>query len=425
MPRPPDILLSVADDQRHTALGCVGVEPVRTPHLDALAARGCRLTQAYHAGSPIGAVCMPSRAMLHTGRGPFDLPSELLYDGVPTAGPRTAPTLAALLRAAGYHTHMVGKWHNMPTALRRDFDAGTAVFEGGMNDQFHFPVVDFDADGEKAYCLDGVHGTELFADAAERVIAAHRRGDFGDKPLFLCVAWTAPHDPRTTHRQFHEMYDPADVELPPNAWPRHPFDNGALSLRDELLAPLPRDADEMRRHVADYHAMVTHLDAGVGRVIDAFGHGLAVHTADHGLAVGQHGLLGKQNLYDHSIRVPLIMAGPGVPGGLVREGLCYQHDLMPTLCETAGVALPDAVAFESLWPLVRGDGDGRAFVGSHYTDHQRCVTDGRRKLIAYADGRRQSFDLAADPWETNDLGDNADLTEMLGDWQRTVADPRA
>ncbi|MEM8874699.1 MAG: sulfatase-like hydrolase/transferase [Planctomycetota bacterium] len=421
--RPPDILISIADDQRHSAIGCAGVEAVRTPHLDALADRGCRITRAHHAGSPHGAVCIPSRAMLHTGRGPFDIPDEMLL-GATSAGPATAPTLASLLRAAGYHTHMVGKWHNGPAALRRDFDAGKCVFEGGMTDPWNVPAVDFDADGETAYCYQGVHATEQFTDAAERVINAHRRGDFGDKPLFLCVAWTAPHDPRQTHRQFHDLYDPADIELPPNAWPRHPFDNGEMSVRDEMLAPLPRDPGEMCRHIADYYAMITHMDAGIGRVLDAFGDGLAIHTADHGLAVGQHGLMGKQNLYDHSIRVPLIMAGQGVPVG-VRDGLCYQHDLFPTICETTGAELPDGIVFESLWPMVRGESEGRAFVGCRYADHQRCVTDGQRKLITYVNGRRQSFDLNADPWETHDLGGDAELVAMLGEWQRAFADPLA
>ena len=424
------MLLSVADDWRGSAVGCGGEEPVLTPHLDALAAGGARLMGARHAGSMIAAVCQPSRAMLHTGRAPFDLPADMLYGGVEPSGPATAPTLAERLREAGYHTHLVGKWHNGEAVARRGFDAGTSVFFGGMSDQFDLPVHDFGPAGETSATTMGVHSVEQFADAAERVVAAHRRGDFGDKPLFLCVNWTTPHDPRDTHRQFRDLYDPADVELPPNGYPRHPFDNGAMAgLRDEMLAPLPRDADEMRRHVADYRALVTHTDAGLGRVLAAFGDGgLRVHTSDHGLAVGQHGLMGKQNLYEHSTRVPLVLAGPGVSAGTVSDAPCYQHDLFPTLLKAVGLT-DDGGAFADLAPLLAGN-RGREFVGGYYGPGQRYVTDGRRKLIRYAapaEARTQCFDLADDPYEVNELGRPGwldDLSAALADWERwATGDP--
>ena len=438
----PNLLLSIADDQRGTALGCAGVEAVHTPAMDALAARGTRFDRAWHAGSMVPAVCMPSRAMLLSGRSPFELPADMMFGDLtaPDAGPESAVTLPELLREAGYHTHLVGKWHNGDAALRRGFVAGTCVFNGGMCDPFDVPNVSFDGSGEEGTYAKGVHAVELFADAAERVIAAHRRGDFGDKPLFLMVAWTSPHDPRRTHRQFHDRYDPAEIALPPNAWPRHPFDLGDGACRDELLSPLPRDPGEMRRQIADYHAMVTHLDAGLARVLEAMGpEALTAHTADHGLAVGQHGLLGKQNLYEHSTRVPLIVAGPGVAPGRVDTTPCYQHELMPTFCEAAGVTPPDGVTFESLLPRLRGvSTDTPKWVGTRYRDLQRAVSNGRHKFIRHLAPApdapaEQAFDLDTDPWETEDLlapGATpppwiADARDALATWQQQFHDPHA
>src|SRR5439155_24165644 len=110
------------------------------------------------------------------------------------------------------------------------------------------------------------------------------------------------------------LYDPERVPLPANFRGEHPFDNGDLQVRDELLAPHPRPPAEVRRHLADYYGMISHQDHWMGRVIEAVPEDtIVVYTADHGLALGQHGLMGKQNLYDHSIRVPLLMRGLDLP----------------------------------------------------------------------------------------------------------------
>src|SRR5439155_24083768 len=117
------------------------------------------------------------------------------------------------------------------------------------------------------------------------------------------------------------------VALPPNFLPEHPFDNGELRVRDELLAGFPRTPDEVRRHIADYYGMISHQDAWMGRVLAAApDNTIVVYTADHGLALGQHGLMGKQSLYDHSIRVPLIVSGPGLPSGRRVDALTCHAD---------------------------------------------------------------------------------------------------
>ena len=259
----------------------------------------------------------------------------------------------------------------------------------------------------------------------------------------MYTAFTSPHDPRTPPAEFAEMYPPDEIELPPNFACMHPFDNGHLHGRDESLAAHPRDADEIRQHIADYYGMISHLDAQIGRLLDALaatGHAddtIVVYTADHGLAVGQHGLLGKQNVYDHSLRVPLIMRGPGIPAGQRCEGLCYLHDVFPTILEMAGVPVPDGCEGISLHPVLTGRDEGlrdcvlSAFQRSQDLDPddstQRMVRRARLKLIETRMGgrtHRQLFDLADDPWETRNLADDPAYSGPLADMERLLAGER-
>jgi hypothetical protein len=177
----------------------------------------------------------------------------------------------------------------------------------------------------------------------------------------------------------------------------------------------------------------------VGRIWQALretGHDkdtLIVFAGDNGLALGRHGLMGKQNLYDHSLRVPLIVAGPGVPQGK-SDALCYLLDVFPTLCDLTGTATPATVEGKSLKPIL----DGKAVkVRDHlfgaYRDVQRMIDDGRWKLIRYPKAdRTQLFDLAADPDEVNDLSADPkqaakvkELLALLAAEQKRLGDPAA
>ena len=446
MPRRPNIVLTVADDQQADAVaalsrGEAGRE-LQTPHLDSLCERGVAMSDAHHMGSLVPAVCAPSRAMLHTGRSLWRVQPQDLTD--PATG-RVLPTLGGLLREAGYDTFGVGKWHNGRDSFAHSFDAGSRLFFGGMDDPWATAMQDYQGGSfGESYTGDG-HATDLFADAACEYLRDRAEGD-DRRPLFLYVAFTSPHDPRTAPAKYHDLYDTSQIMLPENVVPEHPFDNGELHVRDENLEPAPRTREAVRQHSADYFAMVTHLDDALGRVhaaLDTAGltrDTLVIHTADHGLSLGRHGLMGKQNLYNESWRVPLILAGPGVPEGERRAGLCYQHDLFPTLLEAAGVDVPEATAFRSLWPMMRGQSDGWMSVFGAYRDVQRAVRGGVRggrvgrwKLIEYlppAERRTQLFDLRDDPLETRNLADasaHADTLARLRDelraWQGEVGDP--
>jgi arylsulfatase A-like enzyme len=416
----PNILLLLADDQRFDTIHALGNKHIETPNLDRLVHNGTAFTSAYIMGSMSGAVCIPSRAMLLTGRTLFHL------NGQGQVIPPEHVTLPELLRKVGYRTFHTGKWHQTPQSYNRCFDEGAKIFFGGMTDQFKVPVHDYDPSGqypkEKMYYEQGKHSSELFSDAAIEFIRSHR---MDDKPFFMYVCYTSPHDPRRAPDEYHQMYRPQDMELPKNFLPQHPFDNGEMKVRDETLAPWPRTPDEIRRHIAEYYAMITHLDAQLGRVLTALrqtGHAdntIVIFAGDNGLAVGQHGLLGKQNLYEHSVHVPLIFAGPGIPRHRTRNGFCYLLDVYPALCEMLGLPVPASVEGRSLAAVIR---DRRERVRDRmffaYKDVQRAVSDGRFKLIEYCvNGRRttQLFNLRTDPWEMHNLAGDRDYADCLAE----------
>ena len=446
----PNIILTIADDQRGTALGCAGSEPVLTPALDALAARGARFTQAQHFGSCHGAICSPSRAMLHTGVPYFHLDIALLGGTYPPEDRAvTIPTtLGQKLRGAGYHAFGTGKWHNGVHTFHPSFDSGANIFFGGMADHWFTPVHDFDASGlypEEARRLADGFSTEVFAQSAIDFI--HSRKD-NDQPFFCYCAFTAPHDPRTPPDAWRRRYNPTTIPLPPNIVPQFYGDGptplgvkpsvntGSWDERDELLLGIPRHDQEIKRSLAEYYGMVSDMDEWIGRIHQAIGdigqmdNTIIIHTADHGLAVGQHGLMGKQSLHRHSVNVPLILAGPDIPAGVVSDALCYQHDLHPTLAQMAG-ADGGSPMFQSLLPLLRGE-SGRTHLGTAFRETQRAIRNARYKLIEYnVQGARYAelFDLSGDPWETCNLIHDAQLAPIvaslrreLGEWQLAAGD---
>jgi len=431
--RRPDILVILTDDQRHDALGAAGEGNVLTPNMDRLAASGTRFTHCYIMGSTVPAVCMPSRASLMTGRHLYglenhgwDIPSE--HTMLPEA-----------LRQAGYTTFGTGKWHNGRAAFARAFSAGDAIFFGGMSDHDKVPIWKFDPTGEypgQDRRIGEKFSSELFTDAAIDFLKSNR----DDRPLFMYVAYTAPHDPRMAPKPYADLYPLDKIKLPPNVMPRHPFDNGELWIRDELLAPFPRTPAIVREHMAAYDAMISHLDVQIGRLLRAWeqrdhaADSLIVFAADNGLAVGQHGLLGKQNLYDHSVRVPLILAGDGIEAARQIDALCYLHDIFPTLTEWLDLDTPESVQSRSLVPLLQDpNARGRESIFLAYRNFQRGIRQDRFKLIQYnVSGQRntQLFDLQADPWELVNLADDPlhvptvrQMTSQLVDSMRRLNDP--
>jgi arylsulfatase A-like enzyme len=396
---PRNVLFILSDDQRADTIRALGNEHIETPHLDRLVERGTAFTRAYCMGGNQGAVCVPSRAMLMTSRALWRVEENL-------TGQETWPEQFA---AAGRVTFMTGKWHNGKESLLRIWPAGEAIFLGGMGDPFKLPLVDIAAGRTltKHPAKPGRHAVEEIADSAIGFLEQRPT----NRPFLLYVAMEAPHDPRIAPPEYHARYKDKHPPLPLNFLPIHPFDNGEMMVRDEKLAPWPRTAENIRAQLADYYALITFMDAQIGRILAALEKTgaaqdtLVVFASDQGLALGSHGLMGKQNLYECSMRVPLIFAGPGIPSGQQREALCYLTDVYPTIGELTGVKPPPGCEGRSLAAVIAGRESGvRSTLLTGYRNVQRAVTDGRWKLIRYPQVNvTQLFDLQSDPHEMQDL----------------------
>ncbi|MBI1336785.1 MAG: sulfatase-like hydrolase/transferase [Phycisphaera sp.] len=360
-----NVVFLLADDLRPDCLGVLGHTVVKTPNIDRLCANGLIFRNAYVLGSNSGAVCTPSRTMIMTGM------DYLRHSPTPS-------TLAQTVKAAGYASIRSGKAGNNPSKLDKVFDVHLdgKTAEGNANNIIGF-------------------------------IQEHA----GKQPLFIYMAPHEPHDPQFAPDEYYRMYKPGDIPLPAAFLPYHPFDNGEMTVRDEQTLPWPRTRESVTGKLARYYASITYWDAQCGRVIDAlkaagqFENTVFVVAGDNGLSLGEHGLLGKQNLYEFGgMHVPLIFVGPGIPKGQT-QAFAYLHDVYPTLCELAGVAIPDGLDATSLVPVIEGKQAGvHPVMFTAYKNCQRAIRDERWKLIRYPlIDKTQLFDLQNDPHEMNDL----------------------
>jgi len=407
--RPPNILHLHADDHRADGLHALGTALLETPNLDTLVARGTTFTHCYTMGSMVGAVCLPSRTMLLTGKSWLRIPSGR------DAKVDASRSLPKVLSGAGYETFHVGKGGN-------EFTAGLNAFDTNL-------VMDD-------------HSVELRRGSSERHADAtikflkERAGS--TKPFYIYFAPPVPHDPRVAAPEFHGRYDPAKIPLPAAFLPQHPWDNGEMTVRDEQLAPWPRTPADTKQQLADYYACVTGLDHHIGRVFaelrarGEWDNTIIIFTGDNGLSLGEHGLFGKQNLYEFGgMHVPCVVAGPGIPQGR-SDALVYLMDLFPTFCDFAGSPVPAGVEGRSLVPVIRGQSPKvRDVLYTGYRDGQRAIRDDRWKLIRYPlVDRTQLFDLSADPHELNNLANEPShatrvsaMTALLQQEMHAYADP--
>lgn len=412
-PARPNILFLFSDDQRFDTIAALGNSHIHTPHLDRLTREGLTFTRAYIMGGTQGAVCMPSRAMLMSGRTLFRVKDNL-------AGQTTWPERFG---EAGYATFMTGKWHNGDESLLRSFATGKAIFLGGMGDPYKLALKDISPNHQLVNPrLSGEHSVKLFADAAVEFLSRQK----GEQPFLCYVAFNCPHDPRVPPRDYRAWYDTNQPPLPANFLPEHPFNNGEMTLRDEQLAPWPRTPAIVRQHLADYYAYITFLDDQIGRILDAlkasgqYERTIIVFSSDNGLAIGSHGLFGKQNVYEHATHEPLIFAGPGIPRGQRSAAFCYLLDVFPTLGELGGVAALEGSEGRSLAPVIAGRSDHlRDTIFTAYRGLHRAVRDDRWKLIVYTQiNKTQLFDLTSDPDERFDLAADA---QYAGEVKRLTA----
>lgn len=421
----PNILLIYTDDQSFDTIAALGHPIVKTPNLDRLVDQGTTFTNAYNQGAWHGAVCVASRMMLNSGRFLWNAHNiERQYAKKDPVDQEERKKIeksfwAPTMKNGGYKTYFSGKWHNVVPPIKV-FDRVDLV-RGGMpptvQSSYNRPLDDsddvwspFDPKFE-GHWTGGRHWAEALASSATDLIGEAARSE---EPFFMYLAFNSPHDPRQAPKEFVDMYPEREMDVPPNFLPEYPYrkEMGCPpGLRDERLAPFPRTERAVRVHRREYYAIISHMDAQIGRILDALDtsgkrdHTYIFFTADNGLAIGAHGLFGKQSMFEHSMKIPLIVLGPDIPKGKRIETPVHLQDIVPTSLELARIDKPDHVEFTTLMPLIRGEAsrhDGTIYGG--YMNLQRMVRKDDFKLILYPENKKiLLFDLKNDPYEIVDL----------------------
>jgi arylsulfatase A-like enzyme len=406
----PNILFILVDDQSPFDLKAYNPSSeLHTPNLDRLAAEGVVFDGAYHMGSFSGAVCTPSRHMIMSGRTLWHLPISPW--GTETCPPALEEqTLPAVFRRAGYATMRTCKTGNSYEAANRLFEVRHDATKRGGNHE-----------SGSAW-----HGDRVLDYLDQRQSSGDQR------PFLIYFGFSHPHDTRDGRPDLLAKYgasnhtdpnmppapDPAQPALPSNWLPGHPFRHGDDGVRDEVAVSgvwKRRDPATIRNETGREFACAENIDQQVGRVLERLkasgelDRTYVIYTADHGMALGRHGLQGKQNLYEHTWRVPFLVKGPGIPGGRRVQGNIYLLDVLATLCDLSGIEAPETNEGTSFRPILEGRAEVvrdvlyGAYCGGAKPG-MRAVRQGDWKLIRYeaADGtarETQLFHLTENPEE--------------------------
>ena len=403
----PNVLFLFADDMRADTIAALGDKVAKTPTLDSLVQRGFTMRNAYCMGGNSGAVCTPSRNMMLSGNAYFRWKEFKPPQGQKGAiSPGDGPNFPLSMAAAGYETFHHGKRGNTAPLIQAKFEHNKYL----ENDQTERKT------GEPG---------KVIADSAIDFLKTRSN----QKPFFMYLAFGNPHDPRVADKKYLDQIDASKIELPANFLPQHPFDNGDLKVRDEQLAPTPRPPGVIKQQWHEYYAVQMAFDHHMGRILEhlkasgQLDNTLIVFSADQGVALGSHGLLGKQNLYDPSMKSPLIFAGPGVPKGH-SDALLYLFDIYPTVCELVGAEAPKGIDGRSFANVISGKStQHREALLLAYLNVQRAVVTPHDKLIQYPKVRiTQLFNRKTDPLEMKNLFEDPDEFDRWQDLFRKMED---
>lgn len=420
----PNILFIFADDLMFNSIGDLDNCSIKTPNLDRLMDSGVSFSRTYNQGSYSQAVCIASRTMLVTGS---NLWKSASYSKQKEGNVVNKPEKywPEYLNGAGYDTYMSGKWHVNQVKPKNIFDY-TKDIRGGMARQTKKRYARSFEEGKPdtwspydkkigGFWKGGKHWSEVLADNG---VSFLEQAKSSENPFFMYLAFNAPHDPRQAPKEFVDMYPLSEIKVPENFIPEYPYNEYAGAgrrLRDERLAPFPRTAYSVQVNRQEYYASISHMDAQIGRILDALeASGKAnetyiIFTADHGLAVGDHGFMGKQNMYESSMRVPLIIVGPKLQKGKKVDAFVYLQDIMPTTLELAGIKKSKQIDFNSLLPLATEKVDKSSYpvVYGAYFGTQRMYRTEDYKMIIYPKANKvRLFDMKKDPLEKYDLAEN-------------------
>lgn len=421
----PNILFILTDDQRYDTIHRNGNCDIITPNIDSLTEDGTSFCNTYIEGGFTGAVCMPSRGMINTSKHLCNL------SGLGENVPKDHTLLGECLKNNGYYCFGTGKWHNGPPAFTRSFDEGDNIFFGGMWDHWNVPVNNYDPLGNydneinfvanffndnkkiKIHCdkfNPGIHSTDLLTDTMENFIKNYDK----DQPFFGYLAYLAPHDPRTMPEKYSDLYNDKDIKLPKSSMEEYPVNYEGYGMRDEDLTPYPRTLERNQQELKDYYAMITHIDEQIGKLIevlkekDIYDDTIIVLCGDNGLGLGNHAFMGKQNHYEHSIKVPLVIKGPNVPKDMKVSSQVFLTDVYPTLCDLVNIKKPESVEGESFVDCLK-DKDKAKRTEMYYIlmDRTRTIRKDQYKLSVYITPSDTYsivlYDIEKDPDELNDL----------------------
>ncbi len=426
----PNILFIITDDQAPHDFGFYEPNSVlEAPVLDRLASEGVVVDRAFHMGAFVGAVCRPSRHMVMSGRTVWHVPDRPGRGNNPNeSDPDLVPpnlveySLPALFNAAGYETMRTCKIGN-------SFEAANERFDIRRDETRRDPA-------GNAWHADQV--LDYLDDRERRKV---------EEPFLIYLGFSHPHDPRNARDDLLNKYgainhrderappplNPEAPPLPANYLPEHPFHHGHPDLRDEVAVEgvwEHRDEATIRNEYGRQLALAEDIDTQVGRVVDRLeqqgelDNTYIFYTSDHGMAIGRHGLQGKQNLYDHTWRVPMVAAGPGIEAGTRAPGNIYLLDVLATLCDLAGIETPATNEGLSFKPVLFGEQETvRDVVYGVYAGGTRpgirAVQKGNWKLVKWdvLDGqvrRTQLFDLQRNPYELLEQHHSPEVIEMTG-----------
>ena len=445
----PDVLFILADDLGAWALGSAGNPEIRTPNLDRLAGRGVRFGNFFC----VSPVCSPARASILTGRipsrhGVHDWLSAGNSTVEPAAGGRLIrylegqPGYPESLARTGYLCGLSGKWHLGDAHHPQMGFSFWETHARGGGPYYGAPMIRDGAAYEEPRYV-----TDVITDNALRFLEENAGGG---RPLYLGVHYTAPHSPWGREHHPAGTYDDYLANCPFRSvpdLPMHPWQTAGIS-RPRPDAPPERVGQERRELLSGYFTAVTEMDRNIGRLVDwlesrgRLERTLVFFTGDNGMNLGHHGVWGKGNgtlplnMYEESVKVPFIAAGPGLAaGGAVCDELLSHYDFMPTLLDLLGVEGPGDTRLpgRSFAPLLRGEGDGgrdRLVVFDEYGPTRMIRTERWKLVRRFPAGPDELYDLAADPGEERNLAGRperariaAELCGELDEWFRAHADP--
>lgn len=424
-------ILFIYTDQMHKfALNCMGTSDIITPNLDKLAEEGVLFRNTY-SNCPI---CTPFRINLITGM--YTRQTGMYRNESPI--PKSCTTLMEEFRRGGYRTSFVGKWHvgdngngHVPEKHRRGWDEfiGFQCYNG-----FYKDVNFYDKDGEVRKF--NRHRTDVATDLAiERLENLNGRRNETGQPFLLMLGYQAPHYPVQPAPKYEEMYEGVKVKRRPNMKEIDPY-TGTASPRSprppENCPDFQRYGNDLDEYLRLYYALVTQIDANVGRIIQKlkdlgiYKETVIIFTSDHGDMQGSHGLKNKTHPYEESSGIPLIVRVPGGVKGIVSDGLIEAVDFFPSCLDYAGIDSDINLPGKSFAPFTMGEEqDLSKPVYSEIKSRKKwkMIRTPRYKLVVDGGWRKRPimlFDMKEDPYEMNNLVDEEKYNSTVETLRRKI-----